>query len=86
MASKSTLPHLAGDVGSKGPDPVRLLRVLADSLRVAAEFHEPPIADVLRSAADDMERRSKELGALTHRRSLLSNWKAAIGTFGDTSD
>lgn len=86
MASNSTLLHLAGDAGSKGPDPVRLLRVLADSLRAAAELHEPQVAGVLRSAADDMARRSKELGALTHRRSLRSNWQAAVSTFENTDD
>ncbi len=65
---------------------MRLLRVLAGSLRAAAEFHDPQIAGVLGRAADDMVRRSEEIGALTDQRSRPASWTVAVRARDDVSD
>jgi hypothetical protein len=65
---------------------VRLLRVLAGSLRAAAEFHDPPIAGVLGRAADDMVRRSEEIAALTDPRRPPASGNIAVRARDDVSD
>ncbi len=74
--------------GGEGPDPVRLLRVLATSLRAAAAFHDARIAAVLGRAADDMMRRSEEIGAPedARPRHLSLSWKIARRMLDDASD
>ena len=74
--------------GGEGPDPVKLLRVLATSLRAAAAFHDPRIAAVLCHAADDMMRRSEEIGAPESERPrhLSLSWKIARRLLDDAGD
>jgi hypothetical protein len=85
----STRLHKARlDSGGEGPDPVKLLRVLATSLRAAAAFHDPRTAAVLCRAADDMMRRSEEIGEPEdgRPRNLSLSWKIARRMLDDASD